>query len=148
MVVVACCPKEINYAFGCLHLRVFASWNTGSCCLVAVTQAMRVRALCLVACMHIWIQARTILKALWARLTRYEQIGRICGARLQRSWLTQPGCLEKPTKQVKRTHRIIWTISTPVRLFFWLLKNHLNYLLLVVGLFVLAIGPFELTVGC
>jgi hypothetical protein len=48
---------------------------------VAVSQAMRVQALCLVACMHIWIQAFTILKALWARLTRYEQIDRICGAK-------------------------------------------------------------------
>eukprot|EP00267_Zea_mays_P041891 XP_020393831.1 uncharacterized protein LOC109939866 [Zea mays] len=32
---------------------------------------------------EIWIQARTILKAPWARLTRYEQIGRISRAWLQ-----------------------------------------------------------------
>jgi hypothetical protein len=56
----ASCAKGV---FGCLHLRVFASRNAGNCCLVAVSQAMRVRDLCLVACMQIWIQARTILKA-------------------------------------------------------------------------------------
>jgi hypothetical protein len=41
-------PKGL---FGCLHLCVLASHDAGSCCLVAVSQAMRVRALCLVACM-------------------------------------------------------------------------------------------------
>nr|AAV64231.1 unknown [Zea mays] len=32
---------------------------------------------------QIWIHTRTILKASWARLTRYEQIGHISRARLQ-----------------------------------------------------------------
>jgi hypothetical protein len=36
--------------FGCLYLRMLASQDAGSCCLVAVSQAMRVRALCLVGC--------------------------------------------------------------------------------------------------
>jgi hypothetical protein len=47
--------RELNACtrgvFGCLHLRVLASRDAGSCCLVAVSQVMRVRALCLVACM-------------------------------------------------------------------------------------------------
>jgi hypothetical protein len=37
--------------FGCLHLRALVLQDVGSCCLVAVRQAMRVRALCLVVCM-------------------------------------------------------------------------------------------------
>jgi hypothetical protein len=37
--------------FGCLHLRVLASRDAGSCCLVAVSQTMRVRALYLIVCM-------------------------------------------------------------------------------------------------
>jgi hypothetical protein len=45
--------KSIEGVFGCLHLRVLASRNAGSSCLVAVSQAMCVRALCLVACMQI-----------------------------------------------------------------------------------------------
>jgi hypothetical protein len=75
--------EEAKGAFGCLHLHVLASRNVGSCYLVVVSQAMRMRAVCLVACIQIWIQTRTILKAPWARLTRYEQIGRISRARLQ-----------------------------------------------------------------
>jgi hypothetical protein len=45
-----CCSITTGL-FGCLYLRVLASQDAGSCCLVAVSQAMRVRALCLVACM-------------------------------------------------------------------------------------------------
>lgn len=34
--------------FGCLHLRVLASRNAGWCCLVAMSQAIHMQALCLV----------------------------------------------------------------------------------------------------
>jgi hypothetical protein len=85
--------------FGCLYLLVLASWDAMSWCLVVVNQALRVRGVCLVTCVQIWSQARTILKAPWVRLCRREQIGRISGARLPPAWLMQPGYREKPTKQ-------------------------------------------------
>jgi hypothetical protein len=67
-------------------------------CLIVVNQTLLVRGVCLVTCVQIWSQARTILKAPWARLCRREQIGRISGARLPPAWLMQPGYGEKPTK--------------------------------------------------
>jgi hypothetical protein len=46
-----------------------------------------------------WSQTRMILKALWVRLSRREQIDRISRARLLPAWLMQSGYREKPTKQ-------------------------------------------------
>jgi hypothetical protein len=42
-----------NVFLNSLHLHVLASWNVGSCCLVVVSQAIRMRALCLVAYIQI-----------------------------------------------------------------------------------------------
>jgi hypothetical protein len=78
---------------------VLASRDAMSWCLVVVSQALHVRGVCLVTCMQMWSQTRTILKAPWARLYIREQIGRISGARLSPAWLMQPGYREKPTKQ-------------------------------------------------
>jgi hypothetical protein len=91
-----------THMFGCLYLLVLASRDAMSWCLVVVNQALRVRGVCLVTCVQMWSQARTILKAPWARLCRREQIGRIFGARLPPAWLMQPGYQEKPTKQAVR----------------------------------------------
>jgi hypothetical protein len=53
-----------NECVCCLHLRVLASLDAGSCCLVAVSQAMHVRALCLVACIRFGSRLARSLKHL------------------------------------------------------------------------------------
>jgi hypothetical protein len=79
------------HVFGCMYLLVLASRNTMSWYLIVVNQALRVRGVCLVTCVQMWSQARTILKALRIKLCRREQIGSISGARLPPAWLMQPG---------------------------------------------------------
>jgi hypothetical protein len=98
--VVLALRSTIIHVFSCLYLLALASRDAMSWCLVVVNQALRVRGVCLVTCMQIWSQARTIFKAPWARLCRREQIGCISGARLPPAWLMQPGYREKSTKQV------------------------------------------------
>jgi hypothetical protein len=88
--------------FDCLYLLVLASLDAMSWCLVVVNQALRVRGVCLVICVQMWSQSRTIFKASWARLYRREQIGRISGARLPLAWLMEPSYREKPTKQANK----------------------------------------------
>jgi hypothetical protein len=66
--------------FSCMYLLVLVSRDTMSWCLVVVNQALRMRYMCLVTCVQMWSQTRTILRALWARLYKREQIGRISGA--------------------------------------------------------------------
>jgi hypothetical protein len=90
------------FVFGYMYLLVLASRDTMSWCLVVVNQALHVRDVCLVICVQMCSQARTILKALWTRLCRHKQIGRISVARLPPAWLMQPGYREKPTKQAVR----------------------------------------------
>jgi hypothetical protein len=51
------------FVFGCLYLLVLVSWDAISWCLVVVNQALLVRGVCLVTCVQIRSQARTILKA-------------------------------------------------------------------------------------
>jgi hypothetical protein len=92
------------HMFGCLYLLVLASRDIMSWCLVVVNQALRMRSMCLVTCVQMWSQTRTILKAPWTRLCRREQIGRISGAKLPPACLMQPGYGENPTKQAISEH--------------------------------------------
>jgi hypothetical protein len=57
-----CCALTFH-VFDCLYLLVLASRDAISWCLVIVNQALHVRDMCLVTCVQIWSQSRTILKA-------------------------------------------------------------------------------------
>jgi hypothetical protein len=77
-----------------------------SLCLVIVNRALCVRGVCLITCVQLLSQTRTILKAPWASLCRREQIGRISKARLSPACFMQSGYREKPTKQADYEHSV------------------------------------------
>jgi hypothetical protein len=54
---------ETYHVFGCLYLLVLASQDAISWCLIVINQALRMRGVCLVTCVQMWSQTRTILKA-------------------------------------------------------------------------------------
>jgi hypothetical protein len=67
-----CFHLKITSCVGCLYLMVLVSRNVMKWCLVVVTQTLRVRGVCLVNCVQIWSQSRTIFKTPWTSLYRRE----------------------------------------------------------------------------